>query len=127
VNDGRRRVQEQVADLDGGIAELVKDGAVSGWVAVRVAPFRNIFMIKQIGCWLLFTWSDGSIHLEEDYPPFVVTSELLAGTFRDEGGGAEYEVRWADDHRRELWDSYGIHEAPGYYAHLAARQSGDLR
>lgn len=121
-------MQQQVAGFDGAIAELVKNGIVAGWLAVQAAAFRNVFLIKQVGCWLLFTWTDGSIEFEEEYPPFALMSELMAGTFRDEDSGAEYEVRWmADGRRRELWDRCGIREAPGHYISLTARRARGLR
>lgn len=111
------------ARLDEAVAELLRDGVVEGWVAIRVQSFRNLFLRRQLCCWLLFTWSDGSVDLEEDYPPFCLVPELLSGTFRDEDRRGDYEVRWSHGKpREELWKRYGIHEAPGHYLAVAAEQ-----
>jgi hypothetical protein len=97
-------------------------------VAIQTEPFRNLFLAKQVGCWLLFTWADGSIEIEEDYPPFALVPELLSGTFTDDERTTDYEVRWVVDDRREnLWQRYGIHESPGYYMGLAAKQRRGYR
>jgi hypothetical protein len=118
----------EVAELDGAVAELVRDDAVAGWVAVQAAPFRNLFLAKEVGCWLLFTWADGSIEVEEDYPPFLLLTEMLAGKFHDDIQKLQYEVRWVtDDRRAVLWERYGMHQAPGHYMAVAARQRRDRR
>lgn len=113
-----------MASLDGAIAELVQADVVVGWVALRTEAFRNLFLVKQIGCWLLFTWENGRrIEIEEDYPPFALVPELLAGTFTHDERATTYDVRWVRDDRRDLlWQRYGIHESPGYYMRLAAQQ-----
>jgi hypothetical protein len=116
-------MEERVGELDGAVAELVQDGAVAGWLAIRAAPFRNLFLTKHVGCWILYTWPDGSIEIEEDYPPFALVPEILSGRLGDEDHGADYEVRWiADDRRGELWERYGLLKEPGYYMALAARR-----
>lgn len=132
MNDDGKHLESQVADLDGAIAEFVDDGAVAGWLAVQAAPFRDLLLTKQVGCWLLFTWADGSLEIEEDYPPFALLPELRAGSYHDEDRRTDYEVRWVTgDRRRELWERFGIHEDPGYYmaqAHADRRRvtSGEL-
>ncbi|GIE90163.1 hypothetical protein [Actinoplanes regularis] len=126
MDEDDRDLSARLAVLDGAIAELVHNGAVAGWLAVQAAPFRNLFFVKQIGCWLLFTWADGTIEIEEDYPPFALLRQILEGTFRSDDDGPDYEVRWVpDDRRQELWQRYGVHEAPGYYMGLAAKQRRD--
>ncbi|MFF5233298.1 hypothetical protein [Dactylosporangium sp. NPDC000521] len=122
MNDDRDPGNAGVTALDGAIAELVRNGVVAGWLAIQDAPFRNLFLVKQVGYWSLFTWADGSIEIEEDYPPLALLPGIQAGLFRDSDGN-EYEVRWVtDDRRANLWDRYGIHETPGYYMALASKQ-----
>jgi hypothetical protein len=122
-NQDRGQAEVPVASLDEAVAELVRGGVVEGWVAMRVQSLRNLFLRKLTGCWLLFTWSDGSVEIEEDYPPFHLVPELLSGTFRDEDRHCDYEIRWSGgQHRQELWARYGIHESPGYYMVVAAEQ-----
>lgn len=114
---------EQLAGLNGAVAELVHDDVVEGFVAIQTVSFRSILLAKQVGCWLLFTWLDGSIEIDEDYPPFMLVTELLSGEFRDEDRDRDFEVRWAiDDHQQVLWQRYGIHEPPGYYMAVAAER-----
>jgi hypothetical protein len=126
VNEGNRDLSARLAVLDSAIAELVHNGKVAGWLAIQTVPFRNLFFVKQVGCWFLFTRADGIIEIEEDYPPLALLPQILEGTFRSDNGGPDYEIRWAtDDHRRELWRHYGIHDAPGYYMGLAPRQQRD--
>ncbi|SDS69706.1 hypothetical protein [Actinoplanes derwentensis] len=72
MNEESRDLSARLAVLDGTIAELVHNGKVAGWLAVQTAPFRNLFFVKQAGCWLLFTWADGTAEIEEDYPPFAL-------------------------------------------------------
>jgi hypothetical protein len=116
-------MEERVGALDGSVAELVQDGAVAGWLAIQAASFRNLALAKHVGCWIPYTWPDGSIEIEEDYPPFAFVPEILSGRFRDEDRGADYEVRWVtDDRHRELWERYGLLKEPGYYMGLAAEQ-----
>ena len=91
--------EAQVAALDGAVAELLDQGIIAGWVAIQTEHFRNLFLSKQLGCWLLFTWADGSIEIEEDYPPYALVPELLAGTFTDEDRSANYQVVWVADDR----------------------------
>ena len=50
--------EAQVAALDGAVAELLDQGIIAGWVAIQTEHFRNLFLSKQLGCWLLFTWAD---------------------------------------------------------------------
>ncbi|MCY1144008.1 hypothetical protein OWR29_38945 [Actinoplanes sp. Pm04-4] len=125
MGEDNRDLSARLAVLDGAIAELVRDGKVAGWLAFQTAPSRNLFLVRQVGCWLLFTWADGTVEIEEDYPPFALLPEILDGTLRSEDGGPDYEVRWATERRQELWRHYGIHEPPGHYMGLAARQPRD--
>lgn len=119
---GRATTPEQVAALDGAVAELLDGATVRGWVAVQAEPFRNLFLAKKLGCWLLFTWADGTIEIDEDYPPYALVPELLSGTFTDEHRG-DLAVRWATAAQRDdLWHRYGIRESPGHYRGLAAKQ-----
>lgn len=123
-------MEKRVAGLDGSVAELACGGEVAGWLAFQAEPFRNVFLNKQTCCWILYTWADGSIEIEEDYPPFRLIPEFLARTIRDDAPGADYEVRWVTgDRRHELWERFGIHEVPGYYMGQADRRrvtSGEL-
>lgn len=115
--------EAQVAALDGAVAELLDQGATAGWAATQTEHFRTLVHSKQLRCWLLFTWADGSIEIEEDNPPYALVPELLAGTFTDEDRSANYQVLWvADDRRDDAWRRYGIHESPGHYIGLAAKQ-----
>lgn len=108
--------------FDGAVAELLDGATVRGWVAVQAEPFRNLFLAKKLGCWLLFTWADGTIEIDEDYPPYALVPELLSGTFTDEHRG-DLAVRWATAAQRDdLWHRYGIRESPGHYRGLAAKQ-----
>ena len=68
----------------------------------------------------LFSW-DGSIEIEEDFPPYALVPELRSGTWVEEERDASYSVRWVEGERRsELWARYGIHESPGHYMAIAA-------
>ncbi|GAB7044545.1 MULTISPECIES: hypothetical protein [Catenuloplanes] len=126
MDEANQALRARLTTLDGAIAELVHNGEVAGWLAIQTAPFRNLFSVKQVGCWLLFTWADGTIEIEEDYPPFAVLPGILEGTFPSDDGGPDYEVRWVtDDRRGELRRHYGIHEAPGYYMGRAPKQQRD--
>ncbi|MFN8045902.1 MAG: hypothetical protein U0Q08_07605 [Dermatophilaceae bacterium] len=115
--------EAQVAALDGAVAELLDQGIIAGWVAIQTEHFRNLVPQQAAGLLALFTWADGSIEIEEDYPPYALVPELLAGTFTDEDRSANYQVVWvADDRRGDAWQRYGIHESPGHYMGLAAKQ-----
>jgi hypothetical protein len=125
MGEHNRDLSARLVVLDGAIAELVRDGTVAGWLAIQTAPFRNLMLVKQVGCWLLFTWADGTIEIEEDYPPFALLPEILEGKLQSEDSGPDYEVRWATERRQELWRLYGIHEAPGYYMGRGVKQPRD--
>lgn len=101
--------------LDGAIAELWSGDRLVGWVAVRTESFRNIALAPWHCCWLLFTWSDGSIDMDEDYAPWVLVPELVGGAFTDDDGVTHRVVWLAGDHRGRLWEQHGIHHSPGYY------------
>ena len=112
--------EELVAELDGAIAELVDGERVAGWVALRSEPYRDLMLTKHTCCWLLFTWANGSIEIEEDFPPYVLVPELRSGTWVEEARET-YSVRWAEGERQtELWARYGMHESPGHYMAVAA-------
>lgn len=116
--------RQDVAALDRQVAELL-DGAseVAGWAAIKSSSYRDLLLSKQLGCWLLCTWADGTIAIEEDYPPYLLVGDLLSGTWHDEDRAAEYEVRWVcEDRREELWERYGIHESAGHYMAIVDRQ-----
>lgn len=122
-HDAIAATAEDVRDLDGQVAELVRGGTVHGWLAVQANTFRNVFLARQAGCWVLVTWADGSLEIEEDYPPYALVPDLLAGHFADERRG-EYQARWADaDRQAELWARYGVIEEPGYYLARSASRS----
>ncbi len=113
----------QIAELDGAVGELVRDEHVAGWVAVEAKTFRTSFFTKSSGCWILTTWADGTVEIEEDHDPYVLVAELLSGTVVYEDHDGEHEVRWVTDHRRAaLWERFGVHEPAGHYLALAARQ-----
>ncbi|MDE9366393.1 hypothetical protein PZ938_12345 [Luteipulveratus sp. YIM 133132] len=119
MTDPESPTSEQVAALDGAVAELFDGATVKGWVAVQTEHFRNLLFAQQLGCWILFTWNDGTIEIEEDYPPYALVLDLLTDTFTDEDRG-DLTVKWADAERRDdLWQRYGIHESPGHYMGLA--------
>lgn len=123
MRDHDSPTESQVAALDGGVAELVGQDEVVGWVAVKVEPFRNLIFSKRLGCWLLFTWADGAVELEEDYPPYRLVPELLSGTLLDEQG-AVLTVRWVSaEHRDDQWQRYGIHHPAGHYMGHRARHN----
>lgn len=114
--------EAQVAALHGAVAELVSEGSVVAWVAIEGETFRDLFLRKCLGCWILTTWVDGTVEIEEDYDPYYLVAELLTGTVVYENRGA-YRVRWvAEDRRAGLWERYGIHEQVGHYLALEARQ-----
>lgn len=106
------------------VAELLDGaGVVVGWIALEKAPYRDLFLSKQLGCWLLVTWADGTIGIEEDHPPYLLVGDLMSGTWPDEDRAAQYAVRWVpDDRREELWERYGIHESAGHYMSIMDRQ-----
>ncbi len=99
------------------VAELLDDAGVEvGWIALEKAPYRDLFLSKQLGCWLLVTWADGTIAIEEDYPPYLLVGDLMSGTWPDEDRAAQYAVRWVpEDRREELWERYGIHESEPHW------------
>jgi hypothetical protein len=113
----------QVSRLDGAVAELIDRDEVAGWVAIRTEHFRNLLLAEQLGCWLLFTWADGALEIEEDFPPYALVPELLAGTFTDPDRRTIYEVRWIrEDRIEDHWGRYGVHHPAGHYMAIAARQ-----
>ena len=80
-------------------------------------------LAEQLGCWLLFTWADGALEIEEDFPPYALVPELLAGTFTDPDRRTIYEVRWIrEDRIEDHWGRYGVHHPAGHYMAIAARQ-----
>ena len=96
--------EELIAGLDGAIAELVDGERVAGWVALRSEPYRDLLLTEHTCCWLLFSWADGSIEIEEDFPPYALVPELRSGTWVEEERDASYSVRWVEGERRsELW------------------------
>ena len=99
----RRPDVHQVSKLDGAVAELIDRDEVAGWVAIRTEHFRNLLLAEQLGCWLLFTWADGAIEIEEDYPPI----RARAGTTR----GDLHRPRPAH-HLRSAMDPRGPHRRP---------------
>lgn len=113
----------QADELDGAVGELVRDGRVAGWVAVGAEAARSSSFTSSSGYWILTTWADGTVEIEEDYDPYVLIAELLAGTVVYEDDGGAYDVRWVAHHRRSaLWERHGIHEPAGHYLALAATQ-----
>ncbi len=111
MTDRAGPTEAQVAALDGAVAELLDQGATAGWVAIQTEHFRNLVHSKQLRCWLLFTWADGSIEIEEDYPPYALVPELLAGTFTDKDRSANYQVLWVADDRRDDATESTSHQA----------------
>lgn len=118
----------RVDDLDGAIGELVRDERVAGWVAVAAETAHTASSTKRSAYWILTAWADGTVEIEEDYAPCVLIAELLSGTVVYEDHDGTHEVRWITDHRSSaLWERHGIHEPPGHYLALAARQASARR
>ncbi|QGX08843.1 hypothetical protein EEW87_17715 (plasmid) [Janibacter melonis] len=115
--------ESQVTALDGAVGELIHRDRVAGWLAIQVQPLRDRFLLQNSSCWILITWADGTVELEEDYAPFSLIAEMLGGVVCYEDRGIAYRLRWvAEDQRPRLWERYGIHESVGHYLALAARQ-----
>ena len=115
--------EEPVAGLDGAIAELVDGERVVRWVALRSEPYRDVLLTKHTCCCRLFSWADGSIEIEEHFPPDALVPELRSGSWMEAERDASYALRWVKGERRsELWARYGIHESPGHYTAVAASQ-----
>jgi hypothetical protein len=115
--------EEPVAGLDGAIAELVDGERVVRWVALRSEPYRDVLLTKHTCCCRLFSWADGSIEIEEHFPPDALVPELRSGSWMEAERAASYALRWVKGERRsELWARYGTHESPGHYTAVAASQ-----
>ena len=103
----------QLALLDHGIVALERDGTVGGWVATTTGRFWSPGRPTrtQTCVWLLFTWADGTRdRIEEDYPPYALVPELLAGGFSDPERG-EFTARWLTGSERDAaWATHGIHD-----------------
>lgn len=111
-----------LARLDHGIVALEQDGSVHGWVATTVESFWSPGQPTrtQACVWLLFSWADGTRDpIEEDYPPYLLTTELLNGVVHDDRG--TFAVRWLRGAERDrVWAEHGINGSPSDYMGLAS-------
>ncbi len=110
----------ELDDYRDAIASVHLDGAHVGYLATKVESMRAGFLFRrQERAWLLLTRLDGTLDIQEDYPPWAYVLELRNGhinwSSRD-GGDVDYEVRWlAGDEKRRAWLRYGIVEEVGTY------------
>ena len=109
-----------------GIATLTrKGGPVEGYVSTIVEPFWSPLswppFRRREAVWLLVTWLSGERNrIGEDYPPWTVVRELVAGRIElkppTESAEMVFEARWlSGDAQQEAWTTYGIHHPPGHY------------
>ena len=90
----------------GGIAVLVRDGAVAGhlasWVRTFWSPGR--LLSRDWWVWFIVVWVDGSREEFSDYPPLTQVREIQSGSFtwkRVDSHRGQYTVEWVTDDERE--------------------------
>ena len=91
-----------------GVAVLRRDGQVAGHVATTVGTFWGPFSLTlrlQWWVWYIVVWANGDRERsQEDYPPWIVVTEMQAGTFTWEENDihrGQYTVEWLRESERE--------------------------
>lgn len=85
----------------GGVAVLRRDGEVAGHLATEVKTFWAPFSFsrhRQWWVWFIVVWTNGDREPSgEDYPPWTVVREMLAGAFswdEEDVHQGDYAVEW---------------------------------
>lgn len=113
--------QPALGEYRDAIASVHLDGVCVGYLATQVEAMRAGFLLRRMErVWLLLTLLDGTVEIEEDYPPrWWSVRELAEGhiTWSSlNGRDVDYEVRWlTGDARERAWGRYGIVEEVGTY------------
>lgn len=114
------------------VASVHLDGSHVGYLATKVEAMRSGLLLRRgERVWLLLTRLDGTLDIQEDYPPWTYVLELRDGhvnwSWTQGGPDADYEVRWlSGSEREEAWTQYGIVRDVGVYMRRRDRELGPL-
>ena len=109
---------EEPLQLHEAVGVLEHDGKPEGWIAAIVDSFWGLARPfgTQKSVWFLVTWADGRRErIEEDYPPYALVPEVVAGIYTSDVG-VRYAVRWLTGvERQSAWETHGIHGPASRY------------